>query len=370
MKSNTPDIRLEVGSIPIGDRALRNVTSVEFTESLKNTARLQVDIGGHDPFSIKWDELTLGTEVKLWMGYANDLSHIFTGDIVQIMPKASANGASLSLEVLDNSYILKKKPEPTMYTSDKFTSLYDIAKFVAQKYDMEIDITPYGKLQKYVLQDDQSIDQYNDTDWQLLGEMADTQKLYLFVRHNKIYMVDKDYLVRHQQERLLFVYRPERVDVEYGTVIPLYTFNPMLDLQGQREKVTVISWTYREGEDPVSEQEATDPNTGGDVYTEIKIRHRKIETIRVKGLVRTKEHAKAWAEAELQRRAERRVVADASCMGVHLVHPGDMHYFRMNEFGDIGLKYSGQYFLEEVTHRINQDGYVMDMKLSRPGLSQ
>jgi phage protein D len=232
-------------------------------------------------------------------------------------------------------------------------------------------LNPQKKLLDYKLEDDQGIEQTNETDWEILTKLARTGNYKLFVRGNTVYMVDIDWLVGSQTIPFIFEHRPSEINIEYDVVVPLKEFKAKLGSKGQRDKVMVISWTSV-GSDPESKEEATDPDTDGDVgYTDIKFQSNTIETIRVKGPVTSKAQARAYAKAELQRRADLAVQGEALISGEPRLMFGQIHMVKVWDLDRFGKQYSGHYYIKEVTHVLDADeGFTTAFKVTRRGLSK
>ena len=370
MSNAAPSCSIVINGRPLSGIIMQNIIKLTYSESIKDTAKLSFAIGHYEGFDLTFEDVRVGSGVKLSLGYGVNLMEVFAGEIVSVQPNYEEEDTSLNIEVLDRSYLLKKKPIPVLFTADKFPDLKSVAEHIVRKHDLDFVLNPQTKLLNYKLTDDQGIDQGDDTDWSMLDDMARTNNYKLFVRDNTVYMVDTDFLITEQLEKLIFEYRPSEPDVNLGIVIPLKKFDPRMGVEDQREAAQLISWTP-EGSSPITEDEAALPDTEGeDGYTDIKFRATTVETIRVKGNIRNKAQAQALVEAELQRRAENIVTGSGTVQGLPTLKFGQIHIFRTNGLGDISRKYSGTYHITEVTHEVTIDGgFVTGFRVRRNGLA-
>jgi phage protein D len=348
MPDGGPGFSLSVNGQPITGVVRDNLVSMKLTESVEDTAKLT------------------------FAGYGSELVQVFDGEIVDIGPVYSEEDSSvLEVVALDRSYLLKRKPIPFIFTGDKFDNMKDVAEYIVNKHGLSFTLNPQKKLLDYKLEDDQGIEQTNETDWEILTKLARTGNYKLFVRGNTVYMVDIDWLVGSQTIPFIFEHRPSEINIEYDVVVPLKEFKAKLGSKGQRDKVMVISWTSV-GSDPESKEEATDPDTDGDVgYTDIKFQSNTIETIRVKGPVTSKAQARAYAKAELQRRADLAVQGEALISGEPRLMFGQIHMVKVWDLDRFGKQYSGHYYIKEVTHVLDADeGFTTAFKVTRRGLSK
>lgn len=372
MSNKAPSYSIEINGNELDNISKANITEISVRLDIEDTSKLSFGISQYEGFGIKRDQLKLRSPVLVSFGYGDELIPIFDGEITQVSPTYSQEESSkLEITALDRSYLLKKKPFPFMFTGDKFDSLKAIAEHLVNKHKLSFTVDPGDKLEGYKLKDDQAIEQENETDWEILGEIADTGNYRLLCIGQTVYMVSREYLVRNQGNRFIFEHRPSSVDVNIGAVVPLMEFTPKLGASGQREKAMIISWTP-EGKTTQTEEESIDADTEGNVgYTDIKIQSSSIEVIRVKGNVRTKGQAKALVDAELARRAENLVNGSGIVQGDPRIKLGSLHLFKLNDLDDIGLQYSGDYYITEVIHTMDlESGFRTQFSVQRNGLSK
>lgn len=372
MSNSAPNFDIVLGSKLLSGIEHDSVSDISLTESITDTAKLKIAIKDHEGYALTSDRLKFRTEIELYLGYGNSLDHMFQGELVQVTPTfLQADSSLLELVFLDRSYLLKKKPLPFVYEASRFDSFASVAQHIANRHKLELVIGIEDKLSKYILTDDQAITQDKDTDWEMLHQIKRTNNYKLFVQGSTIYMVDDSYLANRQSYKFVFEHRPIQTDVDSGVVIPLYEFKPSLGAKGQREKVQVISWKNL-GTEITEEEEATNKDTeGNEGYAHVKIQSSTIETIRVPVLVKDKTQARAAVEAEMQRRSEDIIQGSGLVQGLPRLRIGNSHIFKLNDLGESGVKYSGEYHITETTHKYDTStGYTTGFKARKTGLTK
>lgn len=270
---------------------------------------------------------------------------------------------------MDRSYRLKRVPIPSIYTSDKFDNLADICKSIVNKYGLKLILDPSGDIEKYKLADDQSIEQVNESDWEILYKIANTGRYRLFCRGDIVYLVKDDYLLSQQEKTLTMTLRSP--DIKNGE-IPILDLSLGVGLKDQRQSIQVISWNAV-GEDSaeLTEVELKDIKTSGATYTDIKVKTDIVETFRILGKVKDKKQARMYALAELQKRADNLVTGNVRIPGNRNIRIGNHYTINLNELGDIGSKFTGLYRIKKTTHTIDtQQGYITLAEFERSGLTK
>ena len=379
MTNIAPNFDILINNKPLSQKARINIQSLQLVESITNTAKVQFIISDYDGFDLNLYTPQLKNSIHVKMGYGNELSSMFEGEIVNINPIYSSKETStLEIIAMDRSYLLKKKQIPMMYSGNKFPNILSIIKYIVNKYNdpiqLRLFVSPESTLRNYTLTDDQAIEQTSETDWQMLDKIRKIGNYRLFVYSRTLSMVDTTWLLNNQSIKYTFEHRPTQQKVASGLVIPLKSFKPSLGVQDQREKVSII-WWKAVTKNNTSELKTDTVDTEGDIgYVDIRFGtsgfNTNLETIRVKENVKNDSQAKAIVEAELQSRAEKIVQGEGTIQGNPHLRIGQKHKFILNDIPGINRQYSGDYHITEVSHTYTlKEGYVTGFKVRRSGLS-
>lgn len=371
MFNASSDYKLFINSLELLGDLKPHIIGLEHEDSFSETGKVEFTIKDFEGFDISPDYFKLEAPVELLLGYGNDLSKVFAGDIVSVGPDYPKDEvSSLKITAYDRSYILKKVPKPKVYTNP---NMLRMAKEIAKDNGLEIIINPENILKDYKFKDDQSITQIDETDWQLLNKLAEVGNYKLFIIDNTIYLVDDNYLLTEQENKFAFIYNPFVNELDYETILPCLSFNPSVGVKDQRIKVEVIAWASKDTDgQKYGKADIENANTEGDSFTQIKIKTGGSQTLTITGVTaKTDAQAKTIATAELQRRADNLVIVEATIKGNHLIRFGQKHTFKLNGLGDYGKQYSGDYMITDYTNNIVSDegGYITTLKLRRSGLT-
>lgn len=345
------------------------ITNIEHEESFEETAKVTIEIADHENF-LSPDVFLLDTPMELYLGYGTELENVFGGDLIKITPAFPDNEtAKLNIIFYDKSYILKKVPKPRVYTNP---NLLSIAKEIAKDNQLEIIVDPENILKDFKFEKDQSITQTDETDWQLLNKLAEPGNYKIFVRNKTIYIVDDNYLLKEQEDKFTFIYNPSD-EIDHDTNFPCLDFVPSVGSEGQRVQVEVISWASVDADGKKYGKSKLDQaNIDGLGYSRIRVKTKNYETLTVTGeIAKTDAQAKALATAEIQRRADNLITADATVPGNSKLHCGQKHSFKLNSLGLFGQKFSGDYIITEVKNNLvdEEKGFVTALKLRKSGLA-
>jgi len=361
-----------------------HIGNMELQESLDETAKFEFSITESEVIQLDPSLYRLGTPVMLYLGYVDDLSLVFHGEIAKVAPDypQEASVPRLRITCHDLSYKLKRQPGAYIFKSPEYPNQYRIVTYLINKYGLDANINPDTPLKDFKQGDDQSVNQEDETDWEMLDGIAKRLNYRLFVRETTVYMVSDNYLKSEQvafKRKMIYRPTPEQLRQAQDNIV-LLSFRPEVGSDGQRERVEVLSWHVKRAKpDKYSKAELSETTTekGGDIYTEIKVRTEVVETLRMFGVAigsgpENEGQARALAEAEIQRRADNLVRGyDAVILGNPLVRPGQEHWLQLNALGRFGQQYSGNYFLTSVRHELTTDeGYLTYFDCRRSGLTK
>ncbi len=377
MPDKAPDFQIVIGTHELTIAERRCVSHLELQESLEETAQLEFHITESETAQFDPAIFKLGTPIRLSLGYVNELSELFDGDIVRVSPDfpQKMESAKLIITCQDRSYRMKRAGGPMEFAPPKYPTLFSIVKFIVDKYGLKLVLNPEDVLKQAVQKDDQHVLQENETDWLLIYDYVNPRDYRFFVRSNTVYIVKNDWLKRQQTKRLNLIYQPEADQLRNGA-LPLLSFHPEVGSDGQRSRIEVLSWhVKRDTPDKYSKallnQMQTEPDA--DTYTEIQFRAEIIETFKIfNRAVRDEAEARKLAEAELQRRADNFVRGyDAVIAGNPHIRLGQEHDLQLNALRKHGQQFSGPYWITAVRHELTLDeGYLTYFDCTRSGLSK
>jgi len=369
MPDKAPDFGIICNGVEITDLVKSHLGSLVYDESLEATAKLEFGIRESEAFSLDPEDFKLGTSVELYMGYTDGVSKIFEGEIGKVSPEFPLEDPSvLKVIAYDQSYKLKRVSPPKIY---KGPDLKAIAEEISKKHGLKIVVDPPGPLSDFSLEDDQSIEQIDETDWEILDRLAQVGNYKLFVKFDTLYLVQKKYLVSNQSEKFRLIYRPTEEELQDFYARPLLEFFPEIASDQQRLKVEVISWAAIDSRGKkYGKMSLSEAETKGEAYTEVKVKTEVIETMRIVGkAARTTGQAKMIAQGELQRRADGLIKGMAVIMGNPLVQMGQEHELVLRDLGKFSDQYSGDFFLTGVRHQLDLKGYLTFFDVRRTGLT-
>ena len=414
MPDKAYDFDLTIDGIPLSDIGKAHLALAEYEENLEETSQFEFTVVPSEQYSLKEINIALRSSVIFKLGQWNELVQLFSGDITQIIPEFPANAPSrLRVICSDLSYRFKRVPVNNIWTG---VTLKSIATELCAKHGLKLELHPggslkgtklhddysdeqedeslldsliksaYSLLMDYKLQDDESVKQIDQTDWEILDILSKRGNYNLFVNGRTVFMVDDNFLSSNEFSnmicpdyalpRLKMVYRPTQDDLSDAGAVVLQGFSPEVGTHGQRSSVEVREWASvgEKGEKFGTADLAHEPSSGEN-YTEIVVQSETIETLRIYGeAAKTSVHAKSLAQAELRRRAARLVEgAGTLANGFPLLRMGQKQTIQVNDIymSPWGEKFTGEYIISAVRHVIDSQGMcTSSFDIRRDGLSK
>ena len=313
--------------------------SLKITENLDAPSMLSITIDNtskFDNYSLKdidniLDTFKEGNKIESHIGYFNDSDKLktpyFSGKIVGVSPSFSSGGiASLSIESYDNLHFLKKNmpksaSENRIYKNEKHGGI--IEKIMKRNgLKGTVDLGPFKK--KTVTQ------QVGFSDYALLDMLTKEIGYEYFLRDGKLnFRKPGDF--KNKKEDLI---------LEWGK--NLISFSPRLSTANIIEKLTVKGSNTTNPKKPIKITVSTESN-------EITALKEKSE-IEYSFPVENDEEAKSVAETLLFKHNSNFIEGTGECIGNPKLRPG------MNiKIQGIGEKFSGIYYVKNVTQSISKD---------------
>ena len=384
MPDKAYDFDLTIDGIPLSDIGKAHLALAEYEENLEETSQFEFTVVPSEQYSLKEINIALRSSVIFKLGQWNELVQLFSGDITQIIPEFPANAPSrLRVICSDLSYRFKRVPVNNIWTG---VTLKSIATELCTKHGLKLELHPEKLLRDFKLQDDESVKQIDQTDWEILDILSKRGNYDLFVNGRTVFMVDDNFLSSNEFSnmicpdyalpRIKMVYRPTQDDLSDADAVVLQGFSPEVGTHGQRSSVEVREWVSvgEKGEKFGTADLAHEPSSGEN-YTEIVVQSETIETLRIYGeAAKTSVHAKSLAQAELRRRAARLVEgAGTLANGFPLLRMGQKQTIQVNDIymSPWGEKFTGEYIISAVRHVIDSQGMcTSSFDIRRDGLSK
>ncbi len=378
---------VSVNGVEFSEQTRLAVREIVFEDKLTFTGKVELVIEGHEGFDLEVADLPQEGELSLQIGWGTILEEVFNGEIIEVAPEFEHGRVStLTLIAYDRSYLLKKfRWPPEVYDKRKMA---DVVRAVLNKYrgpDYRFDgTTPFyldadAEIKDYTLFDSEAGFRPDDqTDWEFLNQIAEASNMMLLVRNRTIYFVRREFF---QQPRagipvvvvppqLNFYYRPLPEQENDPRGLALYQFRPRNRALKQRDKVTVVEW---HSVDAVGKKRggSTLPDIRGESnYTQLRIVGHSVETLTIRGqAAQSTSAANLLAQAELEKRARKFVEGQGMVKGWPYIRLGQRHDFVINDLGDFGKKFSGEYFIYGTEHRwTREEGYLTLIDVERKAL--
>jgi len=368
-----------VGISGIDLKTFTNVypSNMTYEEKVDTTSTFTFDLSFSHNSTLKPENIKIGMPVSFYIGYdRGDINQVFSGEVYNIKLDFSVDrGTTLKVTCHDYSYMMKKNVSWKVYVK---ASPDAIIKTMMTRYPKIKYILDSDELKnKFGFEDDQSFNQEEQTDWEVLFAISRLAGYRPFFRNGTLYIVDRDYILSNlQTHQFIMVYdltSPIPDKIINKIPIPLISFNPVVSGDGQASEVNLISWKAHGQPNRNIKESMVDGKPGKDIYTDIKvISDNRLEIIRIPGKYAMNDgQAKMMVKAELKRRAEKLVTGSGRIHGNQFIRLGDRHEVLIRNAGDFGVQYSGDYFISRVKHTVNtQKGFETEFDVERADLTK
>lgn len=329
MSSANQQLKLEQGYAP---RFEIDVGGVMIDEADGIVSELEVDttLDGADYFSfrlndtpdreqaaftrLEWEEFELGTNVEIAVGYVDPLEPVFVGRVTSVRPEFPREGGP---DVTVSGYgLLHELTRGTNCRSWDETTDRAVVRDVASDYDLSLDIEDTGLRYRKVIQD-------RESDYHFLIERADRVGFKLFTRLDTLYFRAPSYD------------SDPTTTLRYGD--SLSSFSAELNGSEQVGTVRIRHWNPSAKEKIVGTTEGVGPSG-------------TTKVVRVP--VESTAEANRIAESVASKLAEGLIHGRGEMMGSPTVRIGETVRIE-----GLGGRYTTDYYVQQVTHRIDSNGY-------------
>jgi phage protein D len=288
---------------------------------------------------VRWfdQEIAVGKEVQVRMGYSDRLATMFIGLITAVKINFPSGGMpQLEVTAFDLSHPM---------TKNKKSKSWDKTNSTVKDSDIASEISSLYKLTSQV--DDSrvphvTIKQDNQSDFEFLKKRAEENGFEFFVFEHTLFFRKPAY-----QENPV-------VNLEWGKT--LMSFAPEVNIADQVEEVEVRGWdpkTKKEivGKARVGDEEGRDQGRkSGSELARGVTREKTVE--RVRRPVYAQDEADRLAKAILTRLAEGLVTGSGECLGLPELRAGKSVLLQ-----GVGKKFNKPYYVEKTNHNISASGY-------------
>jgi uncharacterized protein len=365
-----PEFLLEVEGTVLDPASKGDVLELKVELDLNQLDRVEIKLNNYDDtaFDLKWsdsDLFELGNRVHVQMGYADRLVSMLSGPITSLSPDFPADGVpTLTVSAMEPLVRLKGSKPPQDAVTYEEKADWQIAKEVAQRHDLRIEVTEDGPEHPLVVQ-------RNVDDAVFLKERAARIDFDVFMRTDPDTGDDVLYFIAPTDERSagsIHTYALAWGSLRNTDTPPsLIEFKPTITAADQIQSVTVRGWDP-EIKEPIeyTAKPTTTPGVTGDqsatgpaAAARIAGEDARQETV-VDAPVASVEEAQRLAEALLAERAYEFLTGHGKAIGLPDLRPGDNV-----EIDGLGERFSGMYYVTKTTHSLDSRGLLTEFDVRK-----
>jgi len=288
------------------------------------------------------EDFAEGSEIKISLGYKDNIEEVFAGDVVGINPQYRQNSDDL-LIVKGKNALHRLVRAKKIFSFSEMTDT-DIVKQIAGDAGLGDDIDDIGVQHVFTMQ-------RNLTDYEYVGQIARKYNCKLYIKDNTLYM-------KHA------------ADAEAGDVVlewgkSLLEFNVTSDTTNIVTEVEVRGWDNEKGEAIVGTAAIADvrkPFDGDTIGgTIVNDNFGAAKMILIDENVIDQDSADALALEVLTGNSMNYITGTAKTEGNNKLKVGTIV-----ELKELGTRFSGKYFVNSIEHVFNAgSGYVTYFNVSR-----
>ena len=345
-----PRFEVMVNGVPISAEAAHAISSIEVSRELNRANSFSFTVQDEfSPLGFKWlgqDFFRVGSPVAVAMGYSSLLLPMVSGKINELSTEfVSGLRPTFNVAGMDDAYTFLRTPSAARDFRDKTDA--EIVREIARMAQMlaVVDRTDT----RHAVKTKNSNTSYFD----FLQTLAEENGYTFFLAGRRLHFR-----------------RPELgaeagVNLNWGR--DLISFRPRMNTASVLTEVVVRSWDRTRGESIEGRARAGDEqrqeagrqlaseitrNVNGDVVEEITDRP-----------VNSTEEANRIARSRLEEASDSFITGTAETIGMPELEPGMCLYL-----GGLGEWFSGKYFVDKVSHRIDGSGYRSTIEVRRNAL--
>ncbi|MDD3023758.1 MAG: contractile injection system protein, VgrG/Pvc8 family [Syntrophomonadaceae bacterium] len=320
------DIKMD--GVIISSITLEN--SVEKADSCNMV--IEYDFNMYTSFGKLHENLVIGKELQIDLGYTDDLETLFQGLITGVRIEISDNlEARAIVSGLDKSFKLMKNVNSRSLMKKKYS---EIAQTIAGENGLSATVDDTGTVHDYV-------EQAGISDYQFLCGLAEKSGSEFFVSGSKLYF------------RKLPDGGSASVTLKLGH--NLLSINLETDLAEQIAGVVVTGWDRRKKE--MVKGESSPPTligsgkSGVAFLSDIQVSSKVVENYHA--FIDSADKAKKVADFRMQSTSLKLVRGNATCIGTTELKAGTYV-----ELEGLGSRFDMIYYVRSTTHTIDETGYI------------
>jgi Rhs element Vgr protein len=279
------------------------------------------------------DDFKPGAEIEIRVGYRDEETPIFTGQIIKHGIKVRDSGSFLVLSCMDKAAKLTIGRKNTLYLDQKDS---DIISTIIQDAGLEADVAATEEQHKEIIR-------YYATDWDFLVSRAEANGHIVTVDGGKVTVKAPD------------AGSAAELVVRYGDA--LQEIDAEIDARTQLPSVKCDAWDFTS--QSLASGDATEPElalqgnlSGADLAAALGL---EPFTLKTPAPLQEAE-LKAWANARLLKSRLARVRGKVSFQGNATPKPG-----KVLELAGLGARFNGKAFVSAVTQRIEPGLWVTEV---------
>lgn len=289
------------------------------------------------------EDYSEGSELKITLGYKDDVAEVFCGEITGVNPQFRENSDDLLVVKAKNKLHRLARGKKTCSFSEVTDA--DIIKEIVSAAQLDDDIDDIGQTQHIFTM------QRNQTDYEYISMLARKHGCKIYIKNDTFYFKKAD------------TAEEEEVIIEWGKT--LLEFNVQSDTSEQLSSVEVRGWDNENGEAIVGTAELGDiktpfggEKTGGALVDEF---FDGAKMILIDENVIDQQSADELAKDILNGNSMNYVTGSGKCEGNHKIKVGTII-----ELKELGGKFSGKYFVNSLKHVFNTNsGFITHFTVSR-----
>jgi uncharacterized protein len=345
-----PSFELLINGSALDAETAAHVVSVSVEEDTELPDMFSLEIVATDDLEDQFvwvddeDLFTVGATVEVKLGYADQLTSLFKGEITGLEPSFNSDRLpALVVRGYDRRHRLARGRRTRTFLKKKDS---DIAEQIAREAGLTPDTTDSSVTHDYVLQADR-------TDFEFLLERASRINY-------EVVVVDKT-----------LIFKPVANGAGEALTLradeDLSEFSPRLSSAGQVSDVAVRGWDPKNKAAIVGKSESGDVGStmgGQKVGAAISASAFGAATgLLSRTPVAAQAEADQMARARLSTASLELITGEAACSGRTDIRPG-----KVVKIDGVGKRFGGQYYITAATHDYTPDGYTTRFSFRRNAL--
>jgi uncharacterized protein len=342
-----PDFDILINGSPLSVEMESHTIEVAIEEDVMFPSMFAISISGSASRAseLEWMKdriFSIGNEVEIRIGYANDLATVIVGEITSLEPEFVQNRSpSLTLRGYDRRHRLQRGSKTRTFTQQKDS---DIATQIATEAQLSAQVEDSQVVHEYVIQADR-------TDWAFLQERARNIQYEVVVENKTLFFRP----VGNAQSAI----------VKLSLAQDLLEFYPRLSVAQQVSEVAVKGWDFKEKEAILSQAKSgSEASKMGGKMLGVELAESAFGKS-VRGMsdrpISTQTEADFIAKAKFNKIALESISGEGLCFG-----RTDLKAGKAIEIEGVAEQFNGQYYLTAVSHRYRSEkGYYTRFSVKR-----